>query len=295
MKGTKEIKQRIRAVANTAQITRAMQLVASSKMKKAQDLAIHSRPYLFHLAELVRCFSQADKRDVQHPFFEKRDIVHRGILLVGTERGLCGAMNANVFKEVDIFESRARWMTVGKRAAQYVSRCGGELLASFYVSDRVDFSELRPICESLSRAYTQKIIDTVEVIFPAFINTLMQTAVKRHVLPMSDFQSEFESMLRYSKVNREDFQSDSREMIFEPSVAALLEQLSQMFFQYHLYQILLEAKASEQSSRMVAMKTATDNAENLSRELSLEYNKVRQSVITNEIMELSMNNKNLEE
>ncbi|MDR0444790.1 MAG: ATP synthase F1 subunit gamma [Puniceicoccales bacterium] len=295
MKGSKEIRQRIHAVANTAKITRAMQLVASSKMKKAQDLAIHSRPYLFHLAELVRCFSQAEKRDIQHPFFEKREVVHRGILLVGTERGLCGAMNTNVFKEIAIAGSHARWMTIGKKAAQYVSRCDGELLASFCVSDRVDFSELRPIYESLSRAYVQKTIDTVEVVFPAFINTLVQIPVERHVLPMSDFQSEFESILQYSKMSKEDFQSDPREMIFEPSVAVLLEQLSQTFFQYHLYQILLEAKASEQSSRMVAMKTATDNAENLLKELSLKYNKVRQSVITNEIVELSMSNTNVAE
>jgi F-type H+-transporting ATPase subunit gamma len=295
MKGSKEIKQRIRAIANTAKITRAMQLVASSKMKKAQDLAIHSRPYLFHLAELVRCFSQAEKQDVQHPFFEKRAIAHRGILLVGTERGLCGAMNTNVFKEITVAENNVRWMTVGKKAAQYVSRCGGELLASFCISDRVDFSELRPIFESLSRAYVQEIIDTVEVVFPAFINTLVQIPIRRHVLPMSDFQSEFESMLRYAKASEEDFQTDPREMIFEPNVAALLEQLSQIFFQYHLYQILLEAKASEQSSRMVAMKTATDNAENLLKELSLKYNKVRQSVITNEIVELSMSNTNVVE
>jgi F-type H+-transporting ATPase subunit gamma len=295
MKGAKEIKQRIRVVGNTAQITWAMQLVASTKMQKAQASAIHGRPYCFHLAELVRCFSEEALRGVHHPFFEKREIVHRGVLLLGTDRGLCGSMNANVFRKIDSMDGNTRWMTVGKRAAQYVSRSGRELLASFCVSDRVDFSELRPICEGLSQAYEQKTIDTVEVLFPKFVNTLVQMPVLQRVLPMREFQEEFEAILQRSNVRLEDFQMDSRETMFEPSVTELLEELSRAFFQYQLYQILLEAKAAEQSSRMVAMKTATDNAESLSKELNLEYNKVRQSAITNEILELSMSNLGAEE
>jgi F-type H+-transporting ATPase subunit gamma len=295
MKGAKEVKRRIRAVANTAQITWAMQLVASAKMQKAQNLAIRGRPYCFHLAELLHCFSEEDLKKVHHPFFEKRELMHRGVLLVGTDRGLCGSMNANVFRKADAMEGSIRWMTVGKKAAQYVSRSGKELLASFHISDRMDFSELKPIGEGLSRAYREGVIDTVEVLFPKFINTLLQTPMLQRILPMREFQAEFEAMLQHEHVRREDFQVDPREMIFEPSISELLEELSLAFFQYQLYQVLLEAKASEQSSRMVAMKTATDNAETLSKELNLECNRVRQAAITNEIVELSMSNVGTEE
>jgi F-type H+-transporting ATPase subunit gamma len=294
MKGAKEIRQRLRAVRSTAQITWAMQLVASAKRQKAQALALRGRPYCLRLAELLRCFSEEALRGISHPFFEKREVTHRGILLVGTDRGLCGSLNTNVFRPVAGLEN-IRWMTVGKKAAQCVSRAGGELLASFHVSDRVDFSELRPIGEGLAQAYLQKRIDTVEVLFPSFVNTLLQTPVLQRVLPMRDFQSEFEALLQRSRLRPEDFCPDPREMLWEPGIAELLEELSHAFFRYQLYQILLEAKASEQSARMVAMKTATDNAENLSKELNLEYNKVRQTTITNEIVELSTAQLGMEE
>jgi len=222
-------------------------------------------------------------------------LVHRGILLLGTDRGLCGSLNASVFRQREGLGKNLRWMTVGKKAAQHVGRIGGELLASFYVSDRVDFSEVRPVGEALGQAYREGTIDTVEVLFPGFVNTLVQTPVLQRVLPMRDFQSEFEALLERAKVPPGAFQPDPREMLFEPDLPALLEELSRAFFQYQLYQILLEAKASEQSARMVAMKTATDNAEKLSRELELEYNKVRQSAITGEIVELSAGQLDAEE
>lgn len=287
MKGIRDIKRRIKSVKNTEQITRAMQLVAASKMKRAQDKALASRPYSLLLAEIFGSLLKESGEEIKHPLMEKRSVSRRGVLVIATDKGLCGALNANLFKKIIDIEGDAAFVCIGKKATQFVSRTGRQLLADFTVSDRINFNEVRMAVEFMLKAYNEHEIDTLEVIFTRFVNTLRQEPTTEELLPLTSFDVTLASFRE--RLNVEDTQAveDSREIIFEPSMEAIATELPELFIKQEIYQMLLEAKASEHSARMVAMKSATDNANNLVSSLTLEYNKARQAAITQEILEIA--------
>ena len=288
MKGMREIRTRIRAVKNTAQITRAMELVASSKMKKAQDCALGSRTYACELAALLHAVTrQVSLQSVQHPFLEARPVEQRGVLFITPDKGLCGSLNQNLTKAVLRFPKSTQFVVVGNKGVQFLSRCKAHILAHFNCPDHVQFRQVREIVHFLIDAFTDKRIDTIEVLYPRFKNTLVQETVLRCLLPMTDFETELQRLYEWMGVESPQMGTEPSEFIIEPSGKEVLERLPLLFLKKTLYQILLEAKASEHSARMVAMKGATENAENLIHHLQLEYNKARQAGITQEIVEIA--------
>jgi len=287
MKGIREIRGRIKAVKNTAQITKAMQLVASSKMKRAQDASLAGRPYALLLAQILE--SVVDQMpEAEHPFFHPRPVKKRGILVIATDKGLCGALNGNLFRLLtDVKMDAASFVTVGRKASQFIARSGRELLAEFSVTDRVGYNEVRPVVEFLAQAYMDGRIDTIEVLYSHFVNTLRQDPSLIPLVPFHSLREEL-AKLRDKLGSRDgDEINDDREINFEPSTHVIVEQLPPLFLKQQIYQMIITGKASEHSARMVAMKNASDNAKQLVADLSLEYNKARQAAITQEILEIA--------
>lgn len=294
-KGLREIKNRIRSVTNTGQITRAMQLVASSKMRRAQDAAISGRPYATLLSRILGTALRGLEvsGDFSHPLIRERAVKTRGIVVVSTDKGLCGGLNSNLFRFLNKSVpagTPAKFFAVGKKAAQFLARTKRELVADFSVSDHVNFSEVRPIGEYLLKEYLAGTIDTVELVLSQFKNTIVQTPMISTLVPLGNLEQRMQKQFEAQGMGEFKLLDDDREMNFEPSAKTVLDGLPALFFKQSLYQAILEAKASEQSARMVAMKAATDNAKTLVESLSLEYNKARQSAITNEINELAASN-----
>ena len=284
-KGLREIRNRIKSVKSTGQITRAMQLVASSKMKRAQDSARAGRAYAELLGEILDT-AQSKVGEFSHPLLTKRDVKVRGILLVTPDKGMAGALNGNLIR-LAAEQKDAVFVCIGRKGAQALARSGRKVLADFPVTDRANFSEVRPAAEYLIKAFTEGTVDTVEVLFAHFKNTMVQAPRVLQLLPADSLVAqarEFRAKLGLAEPKIED---DERDMLFEPSAAQILTQLPALFFKQAVHQAVLEAKASEFSARMVAMKAATDNAKKISAALSLEYNKARQAAITQEILELT--------
>jgi F-type H+-transporting ATPase subunit gamma len=262
-----------------------MQLVASSKMKRAQDSARAGRAYAELLGEILDT-AQSKVGEFSHPLLTKRDVKVRGILLVTPDKGMAGALNGNLVR-LAAEQKDAVFVCIGRKGAQALARSGRKVLADFPVTDRANFSEVRPAAEYLIKAFTEGTVDTVEVLFAHFKNTMVQAPRVQQLLPADSLVAqahEFRDKLGIPQPKRED---DERDMLFEPSAAEILNQLPALFFKQAVHQAVLEAKASEFSARMVAMKAATDNAKKISAALSLEYNKARQAAITQEILELT--------
>ena len=284
-KGLREIRNRIKSVTSTGQITRAMQLVASSKMKRAQDSARAGRAYAELLGEILDT-AQSKVADFTHPLLTKRAVKVRGILLVTPDKGMAGALNGNLIR-LAAEQKDAVFVCIGRKGAQALARSGRKVLADFPVSDRAAFAEVRPAAEYLLKAFADGAVDTVEVLFAHFKNTMVQSPRVQRLLPADSLVAqarEFRAKLGLPEPKIED---DERDMLFEPSAAAILSQLPALFFKQAVHQAVLESKASEFSARMVAMKAATDNAKKIGAALSLEYNKARQAAITQEILELT--------
>jgi F-type H+-transporting ATPase subunit gamma len=283
MASTRDIRRRIKSVKNTRQITKAMELVAASKMKKAQQAALAGRPYAGLMADMLAALAgRVD--EAHHPFLVKREVKTRGILLVTTDKGLCGPLNANLFKLVLDVKSPAKFVAIGRKGAQFLGRAKKNMVAEFSVSDRVGFHEVKPVVEFMMKMFLEGEIDTLEVIYPRFKNTLVQEPTLRPLLPLTTVK-DFVAHLRSESGG--GAQKDDRDMLFEPSPQAVLEALLPFYVNRYVFQLILSAKASEHSSRMVAMKTAKDNATNLIGDLTLEYNKARQAAITQEILEIA--------
>lgn len=292
MKGIREIKGRIKAVKNTAQITRAMQLVAASKMKRAQDTALAGRPYTVLMAEILANVPMVE--GVEHPLLKVRPVKRRGILVVGTDKGLCGALNANLFRALAQYEQERElgaggvaYVAVGRKATQFLARTKRPLIGDFTVSDKVTFREVCAVANFMLEAYAKEEIDTIEVFYPRFVNTLMQEPTRVRLAPINDLREEVTQMRKHLGEGKGEAAKDEREMQFEPDPQAILSALPPLYLRHQLYHRFLEMKASEQSARMVAMKSATDNANNLVDSLTLEYNKARQASITQEILEIA--------
>lgn len=284
-KGLREIRNRIKSVKSTGQITRAMQLVASSKMKRAQDSARAGRAYAELLGEILDT-AQSKVGEFTHPLLTKRDVKVRGILLVTPDKGMAGALNGNLIR-LAAEQKDAVFVCIGRKGAQALARAGRKVLADFPVTDRANFSEVRPAAEYLIKAFSEGTVDTVEVLFAHFKNTMVQTPRVQQLLPADSLVAQAREFRSKLGIPEPKIADDERDMLFEPSAAAILNELPALFFKQAVHQAVLESKASEFSARMVAMKAATDNAKKISAALSLEYNKARQAAITQEILELT--------
>ncbi|WP_404424597.1 ATP synthase F1 subunit gamma [Nibricoccus sp. IMCC34717] len=283
MASTRDIRRRIKSVKNTRQITKAMELVAASKMKRAQQAALAGRPYAQLMSSMLGALA-GRVEESQHPFLVKREVKVRGILLVTTDKGLCGPLNANLFKAVTQIEGEAKYVTIGRKGAQFLGRTKRQILADFPVADKAGFAEVKVAIEFLVKQYLEGTVDTIEVIYPRYKNTLVQEATVRAVLPLASV-AEFTEHLRHEAGDHSA--ADTRDMLFEPGAREVLEALLPFYVNRYIYQLVLSARASEHSARMVAMKTAKDNATKLLGDLTLEYNKARQAAITQEILEIA--------
>ena len=285
MPNTRDIRNRIKGVKSTRQITRAMQMVATSKMKKAQDSAKCGRPYALLLTNII--VSIADEfEEVTSSYFIDKPLKHRGILVTGTDKGLCGALNGNLFRKLSDVENSAKFVAVGRRATQYLSRTRRDLLADFTLPDKPMFSDVRKIVDFLLRSYDEGSIDTIEVLFTSFINTLRQEPELVRLFPLNGLDEMCEKLHERFGVSEHQAPKDDREIIIEDR-EAILSELAILYLKQEVFQLILESQASEHSARMVAMKTATDNAGNLIDDLTLQYNRARQAAITQEILEIS--------
>ncbi len=230
MPSTRDIRRRIKSVKNTAQITKAMQMVASSKMRKAQLAALAGRPYATLMNNVLAAVSDG-AGDFTHPLMETREGGKRAVIIVSTDKGLCGALNSNLLREAARFDKESTvYVAAGRKGAQFVSRTRRQLAAEFNYKDNPQFAEARAISR---------------------------------------------------------FAQDLFIKLFEPNPAAVLGNLLPHYVNFQVFQFLLEAKASEHSARMVAMKNATDNAKQIIKDLTLEYNKLRQANITKELLEIT--------
>lgn len=283
MASTRDIRRRIKSVKNTRQITKAMELVAASKMKKAQQAALAGRAYTQLMSDMLAALAPR-VAELENAFLAKREVKTRGVLLITTDKGLCGPLNANLFKLVTDIKTPAKFFAIGRKGAQFLARTHRDLVADFQVQDRVPFAEIKVAVELMVKQYLDGEIDTVEVIYSRFRNTLVQEPTVRPVLPLTSLASFIENVHAEAGTTAK---RDDRDMLFEPSPKQVLEALIPFYLNRHVYQLVLSSKASEHSARMVAMKTAKDNATKLVGELSLEYNKARQAAITQEILEIA--------
>jgi F-type H+-transporting ATPase subunit gamma len=287
MASTRDIRRRIKSVKNTRQITKAMELVAASKMKKAQQAALAGRPYAELMARMLAAL--ADRvEEAHHPFLTKREVKTRGILLVTSDKGLAGPLNANLFKLVTDIKTPAKYVVVGRKGAQFIARTHRNLLADFTVTDRVAFSEVKVVAEFMVKQFLDGVVDTVEILWPHFRNTLVQVPTLMPLLPLSsvrDVIADLRSDAGHSEGSK--LAASEQQMLFEPDAATVLNALLPLYVNREIHQQVLDAKASEHSARMVAMKTAKDNATKLLGDLTLEYNKARQAAITQEILEIA--------
>jgi F-type H+-transporting ATPase subunit gamma len=283
MANNREIRRRIKSVKNTAQITKAMQMVAASKMRKAQMRATSGRSYAKLLDELAEHL-HAQSKTVTHPLLVARPIKKQGVLVLSTDKGLCGGLNTNLFREIlakDRLENL--YVTVGRKARQFVPRLKKSswrpnLLADFELKDIFTYRESKRISQFLINKYLSREIDSVTIVYPRYVNALIQVPTMVNLLPIG----------RHTLTTLEkDSVPLTSDYLYEPSVESLLESLLPFIIHHAVYQLLLETRASEHSARMVAMKNATENAKGLVKELTLEYNKVRQAGITTELLEIS--------
>jgi F-type H+-transporting ATPase subunit gamma len=286
MPSTRDIRRRIKSVKNTAQITKAMQMVAAAKMRKAQSAALLGRPY----AELLnRILAEAAPRIAafQHPLMEKREVKKRGIILVSTDRGLCGALNSNLLREAAKLDKNSTvFITAGRKGSQFVARTKRQLSAEFTYKDPPIFAEARAISKFAQDLFLKGEVDSVDILFTNFVSTLVQQPKMVPLLPIG----KIEAVAAGINPQQQDLQSAAvRTDIFEfePDEKSVLSALLPHSINFRIHQILFEARASEHSSRMVAMKNATDNAKQLIKDLTLEYNKLRQSNITKELLEIA--------
>jgi F-type H+-transporting ATPase subunit gamma len=282
MASLRDIRQRIKSIGSTSQITRAMQMVAASKMRKAQEATLTTRPFSQLLYRIQRR-ATTHAGDFTHPLLEVREVRKRAVILVGTDKGLCGSLNTNLFRAASQFDPETTvYITIGKRAAQFIAR-SRQLAAEFTVTDSPRFAEARPIAALARDLYSKGEVDQVQVVATRFINTLSQEPVIVEFLPIGEIKT-----LKIPGAEPEqNVASDTTEVFFEPNPEAVLTYLFGHYLNIFIYRVLLEAKASEQSARMVAMTNATDNATALIKDLALEYNKLRQGNITKELLEIA--------
>ncbi len=286
MANLRDIRRRIKSVKNTAQITRAMQLVAAAKMKKAQDQAIAGRDYATQLNQvLINLKSNVEEES--HPLLQKREGQRELMLVISTDKGLCGALNTNLFKKVRSSSGdETHYVTVGRKLRNILSKLYTDRIeADFEVKDPVPFADARPIAKFLTKAFLEGGYDKVTIAFNSFVNVMNQVPTVVQLLPLSaQAVGEDEDS---GLTEEQKSAALTKEYAFEPSPMQVLDTLLPLYINFQVYQTLVEARASEHSARMVAMKAATDNAKKFIKELTLQYNKARQAAITSELLEIT--------
>jgi F-type H+-transporting ATPase subunit gamma len=290
MASARDLRRRIRSVSSTAQITKAMQMVAASKMRKAQEAALAGRPFVRLLYRIQR-ESTTHMGEFTHPLLEVREVRKRAVILIGADKGLCGALNSNLFRLAAQFDPRSTvFITAGRKAAQFVAATRRQLAAEFAYGDEPRFPEARAIAGFASDLFLKKEVDEVRVVATQFVNTLTQYPLSLEFLPVGEIKA---LKIPTAEVGQklttfeEESVTDTTESVFEPSPEAVMSYLLPRYLGIYIYQVMLNAKASEQSARMVSMKNATDNADSLIKDLTLEYNKLRQGNITQELLEIA--------
>lgn len=292
MANLRDIRRRIKSVKNTAQITRAMQLVAAAKMKKAQDQALAGRDYADLLNQVLVNLKENTGEEA-HPLLEQREGGKELVLVISTDKGLCGALNTNLGKKIRaVVPKDAEFVTVGRKLRNQLGKAGREMVADFEVKDPVPFSEARPIAKFLTKAFLEGGYSKVSVAFSNYINVMRQEPEVVQLLPISTAglgeKQAYEGMGKDVEVGATDRAAAlAKDYLFEPSGPEVLDTLLPLYINFQVYQMLVESRASEHSARMVAMKGATDNAKKFIKELTLEYNKLRQAAITAELLEIT--------
>jgi F-type H+-transporting ATPase subunit gamma len=259
-----------------------MQMVAASKMRKAQQAALAGRPFARLLYRMQREITTGIG-DLSHPLLERREVRKRAIILIATDRGLCGALNGNLFRLALEFDPASTlFITAGRKAAQFVASTSRNLAAEFAYSDTPRFEEARAIASFARDLFLKRQVDEVSVVGTQFINTVTQRPINLAFLPVGEIKN-----LEIPGVEPEErLTGGTGEYLFEPKPQAVLSYLLSHYLNIYIYEALLNAKASEQSARMVSMKNATDNANTLIKDLTLEYNKLRQGNNTKELLEI---------
>jgi len=292
MANLRDIRRRIKSVKNTAQITRAMQLVAAAKMKKAQDQALAGRDYADLLNQVLVNLKENVEEEA-HPLLETREGGKELVLIISTDKGLCGGLNTNLGKKIRAEVPKdADIVTVGRKLRAQLAKAGRNMLADFEVRDPVPFAEARPIAKFLTKAFLEGGYSKVSVAFSNYVNVMRQEPTIVQLLPVSTAdlgeKQDYEGMGKDVKVKETDHAAAlSKDYLFEPSGDDVLNTLLPLYINFQVYQMLVESRASEHSARMVAMKGATDNAKKFIKELTLEYNKLRQAAITAELLEIT--------
>lgn len=280
-----DTRRRIRSVKNTAQLTRALQLVAASRMRRAQQRVLAARPYAEAMRTLIGELSAqgaAAGADL-HPLLAQRAVDTVGVIMITPDRGLAGPLNTNIIRRGTelILEQESKKLdvevvTVGRKGQDFLIRRGRTLLGTFTgVVDKPSYDEIIPIARVVMDSYAKGVMDLAFLVFPRFVSTLVQRPEVVQILPI---------------VSTADANADAgprQEYIYEPDPRTILEHLLPRYVEVQIYQALLETSASEQSAKMVAMRNATENANDLVRDLTLSYNKIRQAGITREVTEIA--------
>jgi len=279
MPGAKEIRTKIKSVKNTQKITRAMEKVAMSKMRRAQERMSAARPYAEAIRRTIGHLAQANP-DYRHPYTLERPVKRVAILIVSSDRGLAGGLNVNTFRSA--VRSIREWKDknvetdlalIGNKGIAFFKRVGGKVLATTSnLGDRPQLNDVLGTINVLTEAYRNGEVDRVYVIYASFVNTMTQRPTVQQLLPVEAVKT--------------DGLLDHWDYIYEPSAAELLDTVLQRYVESQVYQAVIENAACEQSARMVAMKAATDNAGKIINSLQLAYNKARQASITKELAEI---------
>jgi F-type H+-transporting ATPase subunit gamma len=281
---TQDIRRRIKSIRNTAQITKAMQMVAASKMRKAQQHALAGRSYA---ALMNRVLVSLQKRTDPklHPLLQIREVKRELVIVVSTDKGLAGALNTNLFREAANFDpAKTVYVVAGRKARQFLSRTRREIVADFELKDAPSFPETKVISQFATEQFLSGQVDRVSLLYTHFVNTITQNPRVQTLLPISDFDVMGAEGEATAETSADDPMGG---YIFEPNAEAVLDVILPYYMQYEVFQMILDARASEHSARMVAMKNATDNAKQFIKDLTLEYNKMRQASITTELLEIS--------
>jgi F-type H+-transporting ATPase subunit gamma len=281
MAGAKEIRSKIASIKNTQKITRAMEMVAGSKLRKTQERMNASKPYADKIYKVVEHIARANS-EYRHPFMVQRDIKRVGIIVVTTDRGLCGGLNANLLRE--IVRVMHQWhregkeadlCVVGRKGQAFFKRVGGRVIASVdHLGDKPGVKDLIGITKVMLDAYYEGKIDALHIIYNEFINTMTQKPIIKQLLPLPRSEEDSKVLGHYW------------DYIYEPDAQELLDGLLERYIKLQVYQGVIANIASEQAAKMIAMKSATDNAGELIKEFRLDYNKARQAAITQELAEI---------
>jgi F-type H+-transporting ATPase subunit gamma len=282
MAGGKEIRTKIKSVQNTRKITKAMEMVAASKMRKAQERMRAARPYSEKIRRLAANLSQANNTEYHHPFLSRREPVKRvGLIVVTTDKGLCGGLNTNVLRmslsamrkwESDGVEE-IRVTAIGNKGLGFMQRLGAKVVSHVvFLGDTPHLEKLIGPIKVMVDAFQNDELDVIYLAYTRFINTMKQEPVLEQLLPLTG--------------ERLGTPEGSWEYLYEPEARVVIDEMLVRYTEALIYQAVAENMASEQSARMVAMKSATDNAGNVIKELQLIYNKARQAAITKEISEI---------